>query len=429
MTTVGEGFVHSEQYRSRKAARELVEDAFSDMEEADFGFLFCSPSFRLDTFIDELDRQLHGRCDDWVGCTTAGEISYRGSTEGGAVLLLVSSDNISFTSAAAFNVFESPEEAGSTAADELVEQGFPSEQQDNLVATFIAGLSQQHEGKEFEILQGITSSIGTGIPVVGGSAGDDLALDGTHQFYNGMIYSDAVVLVGISTDLTIHTGQAHGLEKTIASGVINETDGREIISISGQPAAEFYADAIGQDVEDLKKLYDMPLGETISKSLHYLFLKLTGKQPIKIQRVFQYSLEKPFAEQVSSGEYRIITPISITDRNGIIISTSLEENTPVHVIEGEKQGIIDAGKEAFSHIDLKQQETLFSIVVDCTCRNQLLDRSEREREVAAIRNTLQCPVAGFYGYGEIGGAEDTFCTFKNQTVSGFVVTQEREEPE
>ncbi|MFB6208109.1 MAG: FIST signal transduction protein [Candidatus Nanohaloarchaea archaeon] len=367
--SVGEGFTRIEEHDGAEAGKKLFADASEGMNQIDFGFLFCSSEFDIEEMASSLQDEMDERDAEWVGVSTAGEISNAGSTMDSAVLLLVGSDGLEFRTAVSRDIHREPVESGREAAREAVDDSFLESDRDRILFALMSGLTQKWEGVEFEILKGITAEIGTDIPMV------------------------------------------------------SEAEGRVIKKISGKPAAEFYAGAIDKDVGDLKKMYDMPLGETLKAMGRYFRLKLKGENPLKIQKIFQYSLENSIAEEISPGNFRVITPLSVTGDNGIMMTSRVEENQSIHVVRGERENIINAARDAFDEMDPEKDNPLFGIVSDCTCRNQLLKDEEKQEEVNKLRSFLGCPVVGFYGYGEIGGKGEEFSTFKNQTVSGFVFTE------
>lgn len=405
-TNVGEGVVHVEEVDGHDAAEQLVEAALQDggMESPDFGFLFCSPRFDVEEVVSGVHDALSEYGTEFVGGTTSGELSKAGSTFGSAVLLLVDSDEMSFFTGYADGLHDDPVAAGEHAIDTAITDAYLQSDRYRAVFTVMAGLTATQPGVEFKVLEGLSRRLGTDIPVIGGSAADDMRLDQTFQFLNGQVFEDAVVVAAIESDLPIRVGQEHGMNTKLATGVITAVDGKVIREISGRPAAEFYADAIGTTVEDLQDTFEAPSG-------------------IELQNVFRYALEKTLADEITPGNLRLFTPIAVTEDGGLDITVELSENTSIYVVEGEDADIISAGRDAFAHISTDEERPIFGVMSDCTCRNTGMGPENAAKEVEQLRDFLQCPVVGFYGYGEIGGTDEAFCTFKNQTISGFVVTE------
>jgi hypothetical protein len=421
---VAEGFVRAEGREPEQAARALIEDALddSDVNEPDFAFLFCSPAFTLDRFIPAVDEAL-GSGVEWVGCTTAGEISSRGPSDDSAVILIIQSDGMQFNTGVGRKTYDEPVQAGKTAAEGAWTSSLSESENDTLLFSVMAGETLVNMGTEFGVVKGIYRHVPAGTRLVGGSAGDKLRGETTYQFCNGEIYDDAVVITAMESDLPIVTGQEHGFKEKVASGMVTAVDGRVVKEINGEPAARFYADAVGVDLAELQKLYDFPLSSKIIQAARYLKYTVEGKDPLKIQRIFNYAMEYTMAEEMGSGRMRIVTPIQVTDDDGVLLTTTVRENQPIHIVTGKTEDIIAAGKDAFSGLS-EDHDTAFAIVTDCVSRHRTLEPDEKDEEVKKLNGFLQCPLAGFYSYGEIGGLETDLYTFSSQTVSGFAVRRD-----
>lgn len=417
---VGEATVRRKDLDGRAAGKELIEQAAEELEEADFGFVFCSHRFDLEGLVAGIDERMNDLGADWIGCTTAGEISRTGSTKDTATVLLVESDKISFSPFSRQAIYDTPESTGKMLGRQI--RNIETDHEEHLLFTLIPGTAEARSGVEYELLSGITAELPTAWRVVGGSAADGGRRKENYQFCNGTIHTDAAVSVAIQSDVPIRTVQGHGMTRTLATGVVNDTDGKVIERISGQPAAEWYADAVDRPVEELSHAYRFSLRELLDPDkreavITYLRGRFGSGRELGIQHIFQQALIHPLAVPMGA-EDRIITPFNVTDDNGLIVTGAAQPNQPIKVLSGDRDDIIAAGETAFAEHD---GDSLFGIVADCTCRNQLFSQEERDEEVQRMRDAAGCPIIGFYGYGEIGGPEGSICTFKNQTVSGFMI--------
>lgn len=403
----GESFVSVEDVDGADAAQSLVEQAMADgsLDNPEFGVLFCSPQFDVEAVVEHVQDRLSAFDTTVVGGTTAGEISQAGSTFGGATLLLVESDGVTFDTVVRENLHEDPVDTSAAAAEELLTDDFWESDDEKALMVLSGGFTADQADVGYEIMQGLGRVVTGDIPIVGGLTGDDMVLDANYQFVNGKVLEDGLILVSIASSYTLHTGKEHGLRNQLKTGVVSESEGKVIKTISGQPAAEFYADAIGVEVSDLKQPYETPAG-------------------VELQKIFDYGFQYTFGEEVGD-EIRIMTPVSVTEDDGIAFAVKVQENKLVHIVEGHEEDIVLAAKDAFDNVDVEQEEPLFAIVFDCCCRNFAMDEEERETEVERLRNHLDCPVIGFYTYGEFGGKDKNFCTFQNQTLSGLLFTDER----
>lgn len=410
---VKEEVVRKEDADGRSAGRKLGKE----IEGYDFGFLFISPHFKdIKGLVEEFD--IHSEVNSYVGATTCGEISSEGSTNDAAVFLGVKSDEINFSVGGSDSGYSDPREAGKEAIEQAQSESFPQEGKNNLVYVLTPGPTLNEENKDTDVLKGILSEAGD-VSVVGGSAGDDYALKNTYQVMNGDVGDSKVVVATIATDKEIETGKEHGFADRKVTGLVTETDGHTLKKIGDKPAAEFYADAI--DVEE--KELSQPLDVSISKQLKMLprivYSKLKGKNPIVPKKVFEYSLDHAFADEVGD-DLRILTPYDVTEDGGLLLNTKISENKAVYVVQGERDEIISAAENIFEE---DSAEESFAVINDCSARNMMLDDEELEEEVRRIEESINGPVVGFYGMGEIGGKNKELCTVQNSTVSGFMVSE------
>lgn len=410
---VTEEVIRKSEADGREAGRELGKK----VKEYEFGFLFVSPHFKdIEGLVKEFDD--HVDIDNYVGATTCGEISSEGSTNDAAVFLGVNSDEISFSVGSSDKGYSAPREAGEKAINKAKSESFPEEGKNNLVYALTPGPTLNKENKDAEILKGVLSEAGD-VSVVGGSAGDDYALKSTYQIMNGEVSDSMVITATITTEKEIETGKEHGFTDKKVTGLVTEADGHELKKIGDKPAAEFYADAIGVEREELAR----PMKVSISKQLKMLprivYSKLQGKNPIVPKKVFEYSLENAFADEIGN-DLRILTPYDVTDEGGLLLNTKISENKAIYVVQGERDEIIGATEDIFEE---DNSEESFAVINDCSARNMMLDDDELDEEVDRIEESINGPVVGFYGMGEIGGKNKELCTVQNSTVSGFMISE------
>jgi hypothetical protein len=91
------------------------------------------------------------------------------------------------------------------------------------------------------------------VPLVGGSAGDDLRFARTHVYYDGAFHTDAAVFTVFDTSAPFEIFRFQHFEPTATTLVISDADpeNRVVREINGQPAAMAYAAAVGVPVEAL----------------------------------------------------------------------------------------------------------------------------------------------------------------------------------
>jgi len=131
-----------------------------------------------------------------------------------------------------------PREAGRKAIQEAMAN---SGKEGNPRFIYITATPGQEEG----ILLGIEDIIGTDIPIIGGSAGDETLQGKWSNIANDNVSVNGVVLGAVYTDLKI--GQAHefGYMKTVKQGIVTRAEGRTLYEIDERPAAEVYNEWAG----------------------------------------------------------------------------------------------------------------------------------------------------------------------------------------
>jgi len=422
MARVSEAFVDSRKTDGKEAAEKLVERALrkQDFDSPDFAFLFCSKNFKIKQFAPHVGRKIEALGAEMVGCTTAGEISNHGATTKCATLMLIESEEIEFTVGKSNNIYENPEKTGKRALEQIKHSQKDGKKPNNLIFALTAAGRPKRKASEFGVLKGITKNLEEDIPIVGGSAGDDLRGKRTYQFHNQDVSQDSAILVKISSNLPIEVGHEHGMDGVRGSGVINETGENEIKEIKGEKAARFYADNLDQEIRDISDIKTNKILKPVVKAKRFLKLKYNGESMLKMNKLFQYSVQNPLAAKISKDSVRIISPLDVTENEGLEISSDVKKSQVINIAEGSKEDIVLAGKKAFDNLE-KENEPLFGVVANSVIRNHMFTRNELEKEVGEMRKTVSAPIIGFYGYGQIGPNDANFSTFNNQSIAGFVI--------
>lgn len=181
-----------------------------------------------------------------LGCSTAGELCTGRMQDHSFVAASLPKDLIPAVSLSF--ITEDTVDAGLA---ELAEAhgGLSALSFDRHLGLFLAdGLS----GKEESLIQEVGARLDT--PVVGGSAGDDLAFKATFVAMNGKVYQGGAVMALLSVPKGFDVIKTQSFEvlgqKLMPTKVCTQT--REVLEFNGQPARQAYAAAVGSDTpEDL----------------------------------------------------------------------------------------------------------------------------------------------------------------------------------
>ncbi|MBI3442605.1 MAG: hypothetical protein HY007_02470 [Candidatus Sungbacteria bacterium] len=135
-----------------------------------------------------------------VGCTTAGTITTEGPLEHVVGVLALHSDTLGFHPVKVEGISKSMREAGKSFGTQLQEKS------PKVAFLFSDALS----GNGTEMVRGIFELLGSGFPLMGGAAGDDMNFKKTSQYFGDQVLNDAVVGFGISGDVKYAVGADHG---------------------------------------------------------------------------------------------------------------------------------------------------------------------------------------------------------------------------
>ncbi|MCW9035072.1 MAG: FIST C-terminal domain-containing protein [Rhodospirillales bacterium] len=236
----------------RKAVQELWDAIYAD--DAKIGFFFCSPEFDLVA----LEAALAERFGDFplVGCTTAGELTPFGYRDGSLVGLSLCGDDFEASTTCIEDIENLNIGETSQYAKEGLERLKSCECADKLSNRFafllIDGLCQ----KEDAVVSGLNNGL-EGIPLFGGSAGDDLLFEETFVFFEGKFRSNAAVLSIVSSCFPIKVFKTQHFVPTDVKMVVTEADpsNRIVSEINAEPAAKEYARIAGlENTDDLSPL-------------------------------------------------------------------------------------------------------------------------------------------------------------------------------
>jgi len=219
-------------------------------DNASLVLLFVSPRLALDPLASELARRFAGT--PVVGCTTAGEITPRGYARGSITGVSFAAPDFHTVARRIPDVRQFSVADGRSLVRDCLRElnrgtpGWPASQV--FAMLFIDGLAACEES----VVSAIHRELDV-IPLVGGSAGDELDFRATKILADGAFHRHSAVLVLVATALpfcrfkTDHFTSSHS--KMVVTGA--DPAQRIVTEINAEPAAEEYARLIGRAVDDL----------------------------------------------------------------------------------------------------------------------------------------------------------------------------------
>lgn len=310
-----------------------------------------------------------------IGCTSSGIVERHGSF--GAALQLIVLGGSGFDARTALGDYEA---LGSRNAGRLVGQAVSPHTEGVNRALLL--LSDGLGGDVAEVVRGAYATAGAGVSIVGGCAGDDLAMERTCQFAGSHQIESGVAAAALTSTGPIGIGVEHGWTPVGEPMVVTESEGTSIVALDDRPAMDMYLDAVGRDLSIVDSAsfarfaLTRPLGLTDNKAGHVRF--------------------------VTGGDL---------DRRTLEFLVHLPVGSLVWVMEGSRESVVDAtraaGRQAVSKLD--GLDPIGVVAFDCVARRSVIGDSLVFEETFALSSTLSegTPMGGFYTYGEIartGGA-------------------------
>ncbi|MBN2081159.1 FIST C-terminal domain-containing protein [bacterium] len=232
-------------------AVQAVQELKQQLEQPEMSgvVFFCSSKYDLAV----LGREIQQAFDcPVIGCTTAGEIlSDNGYTDGGIVGTSLSSPELRMQP----YLLRDLDKMSMQDAQDLVacmEKGlklFDKLTPAKMFAVLLIDGMSMLEEKTTAALHGALNDV----PLIGGSAGDDLAFKNSWVYSGGEFIANAALITLFETTLPFKVFKTQHFEATDERLVITAADAskRVVYEINGAPAAEEYAAAVGKDPSEL----------------------------------------------------------------------------------------------------------------------------------------------------------------------------------
>lgn len=224
------------------AIRELVERLGSS--DLDAVLLFCDPDYDLDALGPAI--QAAFACPV-VGCTSSGQIGEQGFQASGILAAGLRGGALQVNPFLIAPLADLQAQAAIVAGS--VQSVTAASRHNRFFGLLLVdGLSACEEYLAAALYQ-MTGNI----PLVGGSAGDNLKFQRTHVYHDGRFIHDAAVLALFECANPFHTFKLQHFVSSDVELVVTDADPdkRLIREMNGEPAALAYAEAIGMQVEDL----------------------------------------------------------------------------------------------------------------------------------------------------------------------------------
>ncbi|MBU1262294.1 FIST C-terminal domain-containing protein [bacterium] len=363
------------------AAEEAVQQAISCVgEKPSLIILFSSSIFELEKLLPQI--VLKSEYCPMIGCTTSGEITNMGISFGSLVVVAVKCEaSEGIRPVAVSDICGNERASGSRLAKEIEDVD-----RDGTLLIFPDGLLSHGTA----LVKGIQENLDPRIQIIGACAGDDLKRQRTYQFRNGEILTEA-----LTGGLFFINGQQkvslqHGFYPAFPPMCVTRSKENVIYELDHHRATKVYLESLGLSENDMAF---SPVED----------LKETKVSPIGIPQI--------------SGDYLIKRFLKFGKDGSIACDSFIPQNTIVRIMGQDTNSLIKATRKSAEDIARTIKKPKIIFVFACSSRMLILGE-EAEKEIDQIKDVFgkDVPIAGFYGYGEIGSLSARKGTFNNKSV-------------
>ncbi|MFH1097586.1 MAG: FIST N-terminal domain-containing protein [Candidatus Desantisbacteria bacterium] len=339
---------------------------------ADAVFVFGAIKYDQQRMIDGINSVTKGAV--LVGCSTDGEIVTDGYMEDSVSLMILNSDEFSFSVGYGLNAHQdaqkTAQDAISMALGHLPEGKSPS-------ICFLFGDGTKANG--VDLVKGARAMLGNEFHIVGGLAGDGFSFKETYQYCNDQAITDGGVSLLITGDIKVATGVKHGWTNIGRERIVTKAQGNVVYELDGESVFKIYENYLGERADELPGVaFEFPFGITDKNKQEYL------RCPVGI--------DKELGTITFAGE----VPVGATVR--------MTTGTTIDAIKAAREASEDAMSELGQGV-----APIAIFIFDCCARKKVFGR-RTQKEIDAIQGILgeKVPMIGFYTYGEIAPiAEET----------------------
>lgn len=323
-----------------------------------------------------------------VGCSTAGEIAPGGATLDALVVWALGGTGIRVSTGHGESAKLGLRQAALEAARCL-------EHLERQEHTVLVLLSDGLAGDQMEVVRGAYDIANIDVPLVGGCAGDNLAMHQTRQIHGNEVFSGAVVAAAISSERPLGVGVSHGWTPLSEPMLVTESRSTLLSKLDDRPALDVYLE-----------FFNPP--EAVCRDPQ-AFADFAATHPIGIRR----------RDRI---EMRHITGFDL-ERRALVMVAEVPQGGLAFLTEGDYDSVLQAAAEsARTAIDaLGEVQPVGLLLFDCVSRRSVFGEQQLQEETNLINRCCGgIPMAGFYTYGEIARTKGSG-GFHNQTLVTLAV--------
>jgi hypothetical protein len=346
------------------------------MAEACFALVFFSQSL-IDAGALAAALNAHAPGLAYAGCSTAGEITPQGLAEGNVLAILFPADAFSAASVMIEGLSSLRMDHITSEVASLRRSLRTTDDDRTFALCFIDGLSYAEEAVTSAIHWGLDS-----IPLIGGSAGDDLKFETTRLISNGRVTSDSAIIVLVATRIPFDVFKTDNFVPTDEKLVVtaSDPDHRIVHEFNAEVAAREYAASVGIMPETLTPM---------SFASHPVVVKVGGEYYCR-------SIQKMNPD----GSLSFFCAID----DGVVLSLA------------QPKGMVETTRTAFREVERRLGSIDMVLGFDCVLRRLDAENRQVRREISELYRDNR--VIGFGTYGE-----QYRSMHLNQTFTGIAFTR------
>lgn len=306
-----------------------------------------------------------------LGCTTCGEITAPGVSDGSVAVVALGGAGLTVRTARSAQAAGGQRAAGVEVATALGRTERPNE--------VLMVLGDGMIGRQHELIRGIYSVVGARVPLAGANAGNLTYSDAHHFFDDGSgveVLHGGVVAALIGSDGPIGIGVAHGWRPTGEPMNLTDAGDSRIAQIDHEPALDVYLRRLGAD----DSVTADPGG----------FFTFTHAHPLGIAR--------------RGGEdIRVIQAADLADRS-VTTFSDVQQGAVAWLMETDESALINGGADSCAQAvaALGGAAPIGVIDFDCAVRKLQLGPDGVSQEIAGMLGSIgEAPLVGFYSMGEV----------------------------
>jgi len=377
---------HSDDVDSADAIDAVLEQCQDTLNglSAQAGLLFASIDQDFQLILDKINETYPGI--ELIGCTTDGEFtSVLGFAEDSIALILFHSDECEWKAGVGHDISNDPVETLEEAVKTVM-----SEPHKDPKLCIVTPESLTVSGDS--ILEGLQKQLGENFPILGGTAGDQLRVKQTYQFYKDQVLSNAAPFLLFFGPLLLSFGVESGWKAVGKKGKVTQVKNNILYQIDEKPATEYYQ--------------------------HYLKIELSEIVP-----------EYPLAVYVGETEnFYLRNPVFFNQEDGSIsFMGDVPLNATVQITHVERDGIINATETSVAQAQTNYPGSKPAIAICFSCAGRKLVLGTRTHEEFQLlkKKYSNLKVAGFYAYGEISPLlHNSPSLFHNETFISLLIGEE-----